>query len=382
MNATFTSLRRSIISLCTVFLAVVHVFAQANGKMQIHFMDVGQGDGAVLISPGGTVVLFDDGVLKNCDKPISYLQQLGVTKIDYHVTSHYHSDHIGCCAQVLHEFPLQGEAFDRGESYNSGTFQSYVQTVGNHRKTPAVGQILTLDAGGANAVKITFVAMNANGIQTDDENDKSLDAVIEFGSFRAEIGGDLSGFDTQRYKDIETSVADKVGEIDVYKVHHHGSSHSTNPHWLSVTKPTVGVISCGDGNSYGHPTLECLETLHNANVRTYWTETGNGVTPEPGQDIVGGNIILEIAPGDDSFTITYKGTQVDKYRCKKASGAAPTVVSTVNNPTEAVQQYAWSKRSQVYHVQQCRFVDNISPQNLERGSQPPPGKTRHEGCPK
>ncbi len=58
------------------------VFGQANGKLQVHFMDVGQGDGAILISPLGETVLFDNGVRDNCDRPVSYLQQLGVTKID------------------------------------------------------------------------------------------------------------------------------------------------------------------------------------------------------------------------------------------------------------------------------------------------------------
>ena len=96
------------------------VFGQANGKLQIHFMDVGQGDGVVLISPGGETVLFDDGVKGNCDKPLSYLQQRGVKKIDYHITSHYHADHIGCATEVLNEFPLQKLAYDRGGTYASG----------------------------------------------------------------------------------------------------------------------------------------------------------------------------------------------------------------------------------------------------------------------
>jgi competence protein ComEC len=54
-----------------------------NGKLQIHFMDVGQGDGALLISPQGQTMLFDNGKRLNCDAPVSYLQQLGITKHDY-----------------------------------------------------------------------------------------------------------------------------------------------------------------------------------------------------------------------------------------------------------------------------------------------------------
>jgi beta-lactamase superfamily II metal-dependent hydrolase len=95
------AMRRVAIHLLLALLCPGFVFAQGNGKLQIHYMDVGQGDGAVLISPLGEVVLFDDGVLNQCGKPIGYLQSLGITKIDYHIASHYHADHIGCAPQVL-----------------------------------------------------------------------------------------------------------------------------------------------------------------------------------------------------------------------------------------------------------------------------------------
>src|SRR5262249_29717610 len=124
-------MRRIPLLLALCFCCFVQAaFAQANGKLQIHFMDVGKGDGAVLISPLGEVVLFDDGVNNQCEKPVSYLTQLGITKIDYLIVSHYHADHIGCTRQVLNHFPLQKQSVDRGATYNSGSFNVYVQTVG------------------------------------------------------------------------------------------------------------------------------------------------------------------------------------------------------------------------------------------------------------
>ena len=66
-------------ALCALLCLPTVAFAQANGALQIHYMDVGQGDGAVLISPLGQVVLFDNGVLNQCAKPVGYLQALGVT---------------------------------------------------------------------------------------------------------------------------------------------------------------------------------------------------------------------------------------------------------------------------------------------------------------
>jgi competence protein ComEC len=88
--------------------------------LQIHHIDVGQGDGAVLISPSGEVVVFDSGEdmnRKDCTRPVSYLDQLGVKHIDYLYVSHYHFDHIGCIPAVLGQFALLNSAFDRGNSY-------------------------------------------------------------------------------------------------------------------------------------------------------------------------------------------------------------------------------------------------------------------------
>src|SRR5258706_4827228 len=70
--------------------------ALGNGKLQIHHIDVGQGDGALIISPNGETALFDDGNYLNCSGIKTYLQGLGLTSIQYHFLSHYHADHLGC----------------------------------------------------------------------------------------------------------------------------------------------------------------------------------------------------------------------------------------------------------------------------------------------
>jgi beta-lactamase superfamily II metal-dependent hydrolase len=371
-------------------IACIFVFAglanaQSNGKLQIHHMDVGQGDGAILISPGGEVVVFDVGEdmkKRDCTKPVSYIDQLGIKHIEYLFVSHYHFDHIGCIPAVLQQFQLQGPAYDRGESYPGATFTHYVTAVGTHRKTAAIGDTITLDERSKNPIVITVVAVDGKSkrgtVKTSNENDLSLSVVVSFGLFREEIGGDLSGDNTQMYQDVETPVAPDVGKIDVYKVHHHCSSHSTNDTWLAETQPTVGIISTGDGNDYGHPTADCLERLHKNNVKAYWTETGNGGEPEPGIDVIGGNIVVDVAPGASSFTITYGETHVDTF-----SLTGKTVsISTNSPPAATTPKYAWSKKSDQYHFANCRFVQNISPENLEQGDSPPANKVLHKDCPK
>lgn len=359
--------------LATILVPVV-AWGQQNGKLQIHYMSVGQGDGALLISPQGETVLFDSGILGGEDKPISYLQQLGITTIDYHITSHYHADHIGSVVEVLDAFPLQKKAIDRGGYYKSQIFTNYVNFVGSKRMTAIEGSSITLDAGTANPVRIRMVALNGNGVAgAKDENDFSLVCLVQFGQFDAVFGGDLSGEKTSKYRDIETSVAPKVGQVEVYKVNHHGSAHSSNKSWLDTIKPKIGVISCGP-NTYPLPTAICLERLHDANVATYWTHLGGGgVTPVAGKDKIGGNIIIESAPGETTFTVTYSGNSVDTY-----SVWNPLVVAG----SSANGQFAWSKRSGVYHFAGCSYVANISPSNLETGTTPPSGKQLHAGCPR
>lgn len=72
-------MKRIILSIIALTVAASVAFGQPNGKLQIHFIDVGQGDAAVLVSPKGEVVMFDDGVAKFCDMPVSYLEQLDVS---------------------------------------------------------------------------------------------------------------------------------------------------------------------------------------------------------------------------------------------------------------------------------------------------------------
>jgi competence protein ComEC len=126
-------LKSTLLTVCFLLFSV-SVFAQGNGKLQIHYMDVGQGDGAILISPGGQTVMFDNGDWGNCEKPLDYLQTLGITQIDYMIISHYHANHFGCTRDVLSKFPLKNVAYDHGGAYKSEMFTAYVKAVGPNER--------------------------------------------------------------------------------------------------------------------------------------------------------------------------------------------------------------------------------------------------------
>ncbi len=306
-------LRHALVAALVALLVPASALAIAgNGKLQIHHIKVGQGDGALLISPNGQTALFDDGVYTDCGVIKSYLQGLGITVVDYHFCSHYHADHLGCIDDLAAVGITIGTAgYDRGSSYSSASYTSYVNTLGSKRLTMTKGQIVTLDAGSADPVQLKCVDLNGAGVYSpsgSDENAKSLAMLVSYGSFQEEISGDLTG-DPASGNDVETTVGPEVGDIEVYKAHHHGSRYSTNDNWLTSTTPEVCIISCGDGNSYGHPTTDALNRLHAHNVKTYWTETGAGATPNPTWDTVAnGTIVIQADPGPtQGYTVSGPG---------------------------------------------------------------------------
>ena len=295
----------------------------ANGRLQIIQLDVGQGDGAVIITPLGQVAVIDEGQSTTTAMGQTVLQQLqalGITHVDYHFNSHYHSDHLGNFPTIFGGIALD-YGWDRGGSYTTQMYTNYVNTLGSRRRTLVKDRVITMDSLSAHPVTIKCVNLNGAGVSTTDENTLSVVLKISYGEFQAVYGGDLGGYNSGSYKDIESIVAPQVGgQVEVVKVHHHGAATSTNPTWLSTLAPKVGIISAGNGNSYGHPTAAAVNRLHTANVKTYWTELGNGATPLAGWD--------KYSNGQVIISATWQAGGVDTIR---SNGVGTPFTDTFTN---------------------------------------------------
>ncbi|MFY0583430.1 ComEC/Rec2 family competence protein [Cystobacter fuscus] len=256
------------------------------GAQQLRFttLDIGQGDSAVLVAPGGCAVLFDGGPTGSGATIKAYLKQLGVSRIDMAFVSHMHADHMGGIDEVdvgTDAVPITA-VYDHGGAYDSKTFTDYDTHFAGRRFTAHRGDTFSL----CGQVTLTVLASNGNGVSTDDENAKSVVVKVTYGAFDALVGGDL----TSTPDDIESTLLAEVGELELYKVHHHGSRYSSGNAFLDKTVPLVSFISVGRDNTYGHPTRECLDrlTAHHSDI---WQ------TEDPATNLERGHIQLRSQDG-------------------------------------------------------------------------------------
>ncbi len=309
----------------------------ATGRLQVIHLDVGQGDGALIISPLGQTVLIDEGpsgvIPAMGVTVVNQLKALGVTHVDYHFASHYHSDHVGNIANIVAAGISIGYGWDRAQSYTTGAYTTYVNTLGNTRRTLVKNQIIMLDSLSAHPVRIKCVDLAGAGLTLTppgDENSACLTLKVSYGEFDEVFGGDLTGgAEGDSHPDVESVVAAAVGPVEVYKVHHHGSRFSSNINFLNATFPKVAVISSGNGNSFGHPTPGALSRLHAVGTKTYWTETGAGVAPIAGLD--------KVSNGQVIISATWDGAAVDSIR---GNGFADTFTNSGSPSLDALPPLA------------------------------------------
>jgi competence protein ComEC len=227
--------------------------------VELHVIDVGQGDAIALRTPHGHWVLFDAGrAWRGGDAGrstiIPYLRRYGGDVVAF-VLSHPHADHVGGAASIfraLHPAVYWDGAYAGGsDPYRASLVAAQAAGVEWHRAHP--GDTLSLDG-----VTIRVLAPDSAWMATlDDPNEGSVVALAQFGAVRFLLVGDAERGE-ERWLLAHDSAA---LHADVLKVGHHGSATSTTAPFLAAVHPRVAVISVGAGNSYGHPSATVLQAL-------------------------------------------------------------------------------------------------------------------------
>lgn len=240
----------------------------------IHFIDVGQGD-SILLQFDGMNILIDAGLDSKGTDVVSYLSDAGVEALDYIVASHPHADHIGGLPQVM-------DTFKTGQLLMP-------DTISIHTPTTKTFENLLVSAN-ENDVPIRFAQFgiviehgNAKleffGPISISSNYNNCSAIILFTYYNDDGTIDtymLTG-DAEKEQEKELLAVGIDISATVLKAGHHGSSTSSTEDFLTAVGASYAVISCGENNSYGHPTEITLDKFEQFNLEVYRTDLNGNI---------------------------------------------------------------------------------------------------------
>ncbi len=249
---------RRILALTTFLFVLLFLFpAVAAATLQVHFLDVGQGDCAIVLCDGEAMVI-DGGPAATSQFVYSYIRNtLELDHIDLMVSTHPHLDHVYGLSAVLNAVPVD-LILTPTLKWDSKAFNSmlkYAEMQGSSLAIPDEGDTLSLGSA-----TVTILHCWPEAIDLGRTNDAFIVLRIDYGNTSFLFTGDAE--DWSEYMMID---ADINLNVDVLKVGHHGSYTASTMEFLEATSPEYAVISAGKGNSYGHPHQEVLENLNSVN---------------------------------------------------------------------------------------------------------------------
>ena len=233
--------------------------------MQVSFFDVGQGDCELIVLPDGKTILIDAGESKSANDIISFLEEKGVSRLDYVIATHPHADHIGGMQKVIEAFDV-GEIYMSKVEHDTKTYENLLLTIQEKglRIHTAKEGVSLIDEGGVSA---QFVAPCSDSYK--DLNNYSAVLRLTYGDVSFLFMGDAE-------QESEAQITADVS-ADIIKLGHHGSSTSSSQAFLEAVSPAVAVISCGEGNSYGHPSPDVMERMKKRRIPVMETGYGGAV---------------------------------------------------------------------------------------------------------
>ena len=248
------------------YLGVKFPWSPKREGLSVTFIDVGQGD-AALIMTEKTAIAVDVGPTESGEKTADRIFALA-GKLDCVVITHPHEDHMGALSEVLETVPTDRVVMNADAS--DGSYFTRALDVIEEKEIPVT------EAKAGDVIEIGDITLEIIAPISYSEEDKNSNSVV----LRASAEGVSVLITGDATVDEETQVLEKRGDLkaDILKVGHHGSSTSTSEEFLRAVSPSIAVISCGEGNAYGHPHYSTLTRLREAGAEVWRTDKNGTVT--------------------------------------------------------------------------------------------------------
>lgn len=274
-----TKARFALATLVFLIMLTAWFMWPVHNELQVHFIDVGQGDSTLIITPNNRTMLVDAGgwpqelvTARGAGDHVvvPYLHRLGINHLDVLVLTHPHADHAGGARAVLEAMDVgmvlvSPYGLSKEDKVDDG-YETVIQKIKskNIKLQPVrSGDMLNIDP--AIAVRVLSPAEKIIGTRSD-ANNNSLILKITYFQRSVLLAGDAEA-------EVEEELIKSSGDLaaEVVKVPHHGSGYFAE-NFFSEVNPQVAVISVGANNRFGHPAARTLETLREMNCRVLRTD--------------------------------------------------------------------------------------------------------------
>lgn len=236
--------------------------------VNIEFIDVGQGD-SILIRTGISTYLMDTGgsLMDSFDVgrfiTLPYLEKQGIRELDGIIITHFDEDHYKGIDAIFGEIKIKN--IYSGYMPEKQDFLSNIEKHNIPFKIIGEGDKIVLDRN--TSLNIIYPGQMMEGLSS---NNKSVVSVLEHKGTKILFTGDIE-------MEAEYSILDKLPQVHMLKVAHHGSRTSTTEEFLEMTNPSYAVISVGRNNSYSHPSGEVIDRLKSKNIHIYRTDEAGSI---------------------------------------------------------------------------------------------------------
>lgn len=252
--------KKKFMYLLLVIIFVSKISPVFDPNYYVYYLDVGQGDSSLLVSPhsketilidtGGKVdFAVEDWKIRNktyhlSDNTIKFLKSIGITKLSYMIITHGDADHAKESLNIIKNIKIKKIVL------NSGSYNTLEEN------------IISTKVNVTNVYKLKYFKIrNINNEIYDNENDNSIVNYITFLNYKLLFMGDASS-------KVEKYLIEKYNlkNIDILKIGHHGSKYSSSKEFIEKVNPGYSIISVGRNNRYNHPHKEVLDNLKNKKV--------------------------------------------------------------------------------------------------------------------
>ena len=241
--------------------------------LEIHFVDVGQGDCTFIETPRKKTILIDGGgAFGNYDVGentlLPYILDRGYAKVDYLFISHFDTDHVKSALTILEELNVKN-VFISKQFEDSDNYQEFLKIVKKKDipvKILKKGDIVKIEEN------LEFEIIwpdNENIIEENILNNNAMVMKLKYKEFSMLFTGDIE--EEAEIKILKNTSKEKL-KCDILKIAHHGSKTSSTQEFLNLSEPKIALIGVGQNNLFGHPNEEVLERLKEKNCKIYRTD--------------------------------------------------------------------------------------------------------------